>query len=73
MLFGMLSKEQEVDPLHEHHHSDLNDPLHKSHAVMLVDPPQLNTLHLQADQLHWVPVQSTRLIDPCMLPMIKWW
>jgi hypothetical protein len=71
MLFGMLWKEQEADLLLEHRHSDLNDPRPKLHAVMLADQPRLNILHLQADRLHKVPVQSTRLIDPRTRPMIK--
>jgi hypothetical protein len=71
MLFGMLWKEQEAGLLLEHRHSDPNDPRHKSHAVMLVDLPQLNILPLPADRLHKVPVQSTPLIDPRTLPMIK--
>jgi hypothetical protein len=71
MLSGMLSKEPEADLLLEHRHSDPNDPRHKSHAVMLVDLPRPNILHLQVDRLHKVPVQSTRLIDPRTLPMIK--
>jgi hypothetical protein len=71
MLFGMLWKGQEAGLLLEHCHSDLNDPRHKSHAVMLVDLPRLNILPLQVDRLHKVPVQSTRLIGPRTLPMIK--
>lgn len=67
----MLSKEQEAGLLPELRLSDLNDPRHKSHAVMLVDLPRPNILHLQVDRLHKVPVQSTRLIDPRTLPMIK--
>jgi hypothetical protein len=67
----MLWKGQEAGLLLEHCHSDLNDPRHKSHAVMLVDLPRLNILPLQVDRLHKVPVQSTRLIGPRTLPMIK--
>jgi len=71
MLFGMLWKEQEADLLLEHRHLGLNDPRHKSHAVMLVGLPRLSTLHLPADRLHKVLAQSTHLIDPRTLPMIK--
>jgi hypothetical protein len=71
MLFGMLWKEQEADLLLERRHSGPNDPPHKSHAAMLVDLHRLNILPLLEDRLHKVPVQSTRLIDPRTLPMIK--
>jgi hypothetical protein len=71
MLFGMLSKEPEADLRLERRHSDRKDCHHKSHVVMLADLPRLNILPLPADRLHKVPAQSTRLIDPRTLPMIK--